>query len=60
MAAMVDPPVRRSGDRQARTERLVVRLTPDGMAQLDALARKEQRTRADMARILMTRGMEKK
>jgi metal-responsive CopG/Arc/MetJ family transcriptional regulator len=57
---MFDPPVqRRGGPRQPRTERIIIRLTPDALAQIDQLAEKEQRTRSDMVRILLNRGLER-
>ena len=57
---MFDPPVhRRAGHRHPRTERIIIRLTPEGLAAIDALAKKEQRTRSDMVRILLNRGLER-
>lgn len=53
----MDSPVH--GQREPRTERVNVRLTTAEQAEIDRIAEKEQRTRSDMVRILINRGMER-
>lgn len=55
----MDPPVARTGGRRAAREVTVhVRLTREASDYIDRLAEKEQRTRSDMVRLLLRRGME--
>lgn len=55
----MDRPVQRVGGKQPPRNNVVqVRFTDAGMAALDELAAKEQRTRSDMIRILLRLGME--
>lgn len=57
---VMDPPVqRRGGKRAPRTTRIVIRLTEEARDLIDSIAAKEQRTRSDMVRILLQRGIEK-
>jgi metal-responsive CopG/Arc/MetJ family transcriptional regulator len=39
-------------------ETLHIRLRPDAITEIDALAKEEERTRSDMARILLREGLE--
>ena len=55
----MDSPVRRRGEQPAAKDNVVhLRVSAAGMAALDALAEREQRTRSDMLRVLLRRGME--
>lgn len=55
----MDSPVRRRGEQPAPKGNVVrLRVSDAGLAALDALAEREQRTRSDMIRILLRRGME--
>lgn len=53
----MDPPVRR-GKTIERTEILTLRISKQGLAAVDAMAELEDRSRSDMVRILLKRGME--
>lgn len=57
----MDPPVARTGGPKPppRGNVVQIRLTDAGLAALDQLARREERTRSDMIRILLRRGMER-
>lgn len=55
----MDRPVRRTGGKEpVRNNVVQVRFTDAGLAALDQLAKREERTRSDMIRILLRRGME--
>jgi Arc/MetJ-type ribon-helix-helix transcriptional regulator len=56
----MDQPVSRTGKRRAvRDVTVHVRLTQEASDYIDTLAEKEERTRSDMVRILLRRGMER-
>jgi uncharacterized protein (DUF1778 family) len=60
LADVMDPPVqRRAGKRQPRDVRVIIRLTQEARDLIDKIAAKEQRTRSDMVRILLQRGIER-
>lgn len=55
----MDAPVARTGRKRAPREVTVhVRLTQEASDYIDMLAVKEERTRSDMVRLLLRRGME--
>ncbi len=54
----MDSPVARAGKQPVRNNIVQVRLSDSGLAALDTLAAREERTRSDMIRILLRRGME--
>ena len=54
MASNPDAPVTRaSGSRARRTNIVTIRLTDSALSWIDGLAEKEDRTRADMLRVLI-------
>jgi metal-responsive CopG/Arc/MetJ family transcriptional regulator len=56
----MDAPVARTGGKRAKREVTVhVRLTEDALAYIDALAARDERTRSDMIRVLLRKGMER-
>lgn len=58
---VMDPPVAKTTGPQKKRDKIIgVRLTEDGLKSLDTLARKEGRTRSDMARIVMRLGIEQR
>ena len=60
-ASNLDPPVARTGGkRPPREVTLHIRVTQQAVEAIDRLAEEQQRTRSDMIRILLKRGMEAK
>lgn len=56
---VMDPPVARTGGAKPKREVTIgVRLTHDALAYIDELAKKEERTRSDMIRVLLRVGIE--
>jgi hypothetical protein len=53
----MDPLVRRRPSGKRRTATLTLRLTPEALAAIDALAEKDNLSRADEARSLLRAGM---
>ena len=47
-----------SPQRARREKELHIRVTPEGMAAIDALAGEDSRTRSDMARVLLSEAVE--
>lgn len=50
-------PVQRPGRRPPRIRQIAVRLTDETLKAIDSRAEREERTRSDMVRILLIRGM---
>lgn len=55
----MDPPVARPGKRAPREVTLHLRVTQEMVDYLDSLAEQEDRTRSDVLRTLLRKGMEK-
>lgn len=54
----MDGPVRAPGDAETRDRVLHIRVTETGLRALDQQAAREHRTRSDMVRVLLRRGLE--
>lgn len=55
----MDAPVRRRGEQLTVKDGMIrLRVSQAGMQALDAMAEREQRSRSDMVRVLLRRGME--